>query len=153
MADATGFERISELQNEILGFTFEQIGEKVDKFYVEGKVTDDNGRITMVQGSVVFAVKDNNLLNNSDVLNDEEYDSNSDFVLPRVEEIHDILVELQGKSPVRFRWSVDTRTNQVESDWTYYDDLTAQEKKDDFWEHWQGDALWREQLKAELAGQ
>ncbi|NQX14048.1 hypothetical protein HQQ80_20675 [Microbacteriaceae bacterium VKM Ac-2855] len=66
--------------------------------------------------------------------------------------MHDILRELQGKSPVRFRWSVDTRTGQVESDWTYYDNLTDEEKKDDFWEGWKGDFAWKAQLEAELAG-
>ncbi|WP_181065333.1 hypothetical protein, partial [Rathayibacter rathayi] len=58
-----------------------------------------------------------------------------------------------GKSPVRFRWAVDTKTGQVESDWTYYDDLTAEEKKDDFWENWEGDFAWKAQLEAELAGE
>jgi len=67
--------------------------------------------------------------------------------------LHDLLIAVQGKSPVRFRWSVDTKTRQVESEWTYYDDLTVREKKDDFWEGWKGDFAWRDQLKAELADQ
>jgi hypothetical protein len=154
MSEVVGFEQISELQDEILGFTWQQLGDKVDKFYVQGKVSDDeSGRILMAQGGFFFAVVENRVLNNADILNREELDENSDFVLPRIEELHDLLVELQGKSPVRFRWSVDTKTGQVESEWTYYDDLTDQEKEDDFWEFWEGDVAWRDQLKTELADQ
>lgn len=146
-----GFERVSELQDEILGFTFEQVGDKVDKFYVEGKVTSDRGQITMSQGVLAFAVKDNQLLENLEVLSREELRENNDFVIPRVRELFYVLVGLQGRAPSRFRWSVDTRTGEVEGDWTYYEDFTEQEKEDDFWEHWEGDDLWRDQLKAELA--
>ena len=154
MTQAAGFERVSQIQDEILAFTWEQFADRVDKFYVQGKVTDDDaGRITMASGNVKYAIAGDRVLKNSEFTSDEEFDENADFVLPRIEELHDLLVALQGKSPVRFRWSVDTRTREVESEWTYYDNLTAEEKKDDFWEGWKGDFAWREQLKAELADQ
>ncbi len=153
MTELTGLERVSQLQNEIIEFTWRQVAEKVDRFYIQGKVTDDDsGTISMVQGDLIFAVVNNQIVNNSDVLDDDEFDKNSEFVLPRIEELHDVLIELQGKSPVRFRWSVDTRTQQVESDWTYYDDLTDEEKKDDSWEGWEGDFAWKTRLEAEVAG-
>ncbi|MHC2185172.1 hypothetical protein ACVLV4_000802 [Rathayibacter agropyri] len=41
----------------------------------------------------------------------------------------------------------------VESNWTYYDDLTDEEKKDDFWQNWKGDFTCKAQLEAELAGE
>jgi hypothetical protein len=154
MVSVTGFERISQIQDEILGFTWEQLGDKVDKFYVQGKITDDDaGNITGYSGQLEFAIIDSKIMNNLDVLVREECKENSGFIRPRIVELHDLLVELQGKSPVRFRWSVDTKTGQVESQWTYYDDLTDQEKEDDFWEFWEGDVAWRDQLKAELANQ
>ena len=152
MTQAAGFERVSQIQDEILAFTWEQVADRVDKFYVQGKVADDDaGRIAMASGNVKYAIAGDRVLKNSEFTSDEEFDENADFVLPRIEELHDLLVALQGKSPVRFRWSVDTRTREVESEWTYYDDLTAEEKKDDFWKHWKGDFAWRDQLKAELA--
>ncbi|MFJ2369144.1 hypothetical protein [Microbacterium sp. NPDC087665] len=154
MTQATGFERVSQIQDEILAFTWEQVADRVDKFYVLGKVTDDDeGRITMTKGNMIFGVLNTEVLNNSEVLSKDEFRANSAFILPRISELHDLLIRLQGKSPVRFRWSVDTKTRQVESDWTYYDDLAPEEKKDDFWEFWKGDSAWRDQLKAELADQ
>lgn len=152
MTEATGFERLSEIQDEILGFTWEQVADKVDKFYVQGKATDDAaGRLTSVEGNVKYMIVGDKVLKNSDVINDEEFDRNVQFVRPRIEELHDLLIELQGKSPVRFRWSVDTKTQEVESEWTYYDDLTDEEKEDNFWKYWEGDFAWRDQLQAELA--
>jgi hypothetical protein len=154
MTDAAGFERVTQIQDEILAFTWEQVADRVDKFYVQGKVTDDDaGRILSVQGNVTYAIVGDKVVHNGDFVGDDEFDENSDFICPRIQELHDLLIRLQGKSPVRFRWSVDTTTRQVESDWTYYDDLTPEEKKDDFWKHWEGDFAWEEQLKAELADQ
>ncbi|NQX11808.1 hypothetical protein HQQ80_09250 [Microbacteriaceae bacterium VKM Ac-2855] len=154
MPRGASFERLSEIQNEILGFTMQQVGDKVDKFYVQGKITDDaRGNVTGYEGNLRNVVVAGAVLDVSDVLAKDEFRENARYVKPRIVELHDILRELQGKSPVRFRWSVDTRTGQVESDWTYYDDLTDEEKKDDFWENWQGDFAWKAQLEAELAGQ
>ncbi|NQX12105.1 hypothetical protein HQQ80_10760 [Microbacteriaceae bacterium VKM Ac-2855] len=148
------FERLSEIQDEILNFTMQQVGDQVDKFYVQGKVSDDSrGNITRLQGNLKYVVVGERVLNNSDVVDDAEFDDSVAYVRPRIVELHDILRELQEKSPVRFRWSVDTKTGEVESEWTYYDDLTDEEKKDNFWENWQGDFAWKAQLEAELAGQ
>ncbi|NQX14049.1 hypothetical protein HQQ80_20680 [Microbacteriaceae bacterium VKM Ac-2855] len=154
MPNEPTFERLSEIQNEILGFTMQQVGDKVDKFYVQGKITDDaRGNVTGYEGNLRNVVVAGAVLDVSDVLAKDEFRENARYVKPRIVELHDILRELQGKSPVRFRWSVDTRTGQVESDWTYYDNLTDEEKKDDFWEGWKGDFAWKAQLEAELAGQ
>ncbi|AZZ50030.1 hypothetical protein C5E02_12900 [Rathayibacter rathayi] len=154
MSNETSFERLSEIQDEILGFTMQQVGDKVDKFYVQGKITDDaRGNITGYEGNLRNVVVGGGVLDVSDVLGDAGFDESCGFIQPRIVELHDILRELQGKSPVRFRWAVDTKTGQVESDWTYYDDLTAEEKKDDFWENWEGDFAWKAQLEAELAGE
>lgn len=104
MTQATGFERVSQIQDEILAFTGEQVADRVDKFYVQGKVTDDDaGRITMTKGNMIFAVVNTEVLNNSEVLSKEEFRANSAFILPRISELHDLLIRLQGKSPVRFR--------------------------------------------------
>ncbi|PPF24254.1 hypothetical protein [Rathayibacter rathayi] len=154
MNNATSFERLSEIQNEILSFSMEQVGNKVDKFYVQGKITDDSyGNITGVQGSLRTVIVGGRVLDVSAVLDKTGFYENFDFVRPRIMELHDILRTVQGKSPVRFRWAVDTKSGTVESDWTYYDDLTAEEKKDNFWRHWKGDNAWTAQLEAELAGE
>ncbi|PPG69433.1 hypothetical protein C5C31_07050 [Rathayibacter rathayi] len=154
MDNDTGFQRLSEIQEEIIAFTWEQVGDKVEKFYIEGKISDDaSGNITQYSGNLKYSIADGKVLNNSDVLAKEEFRENVRFVQPRIVQLHDILRELQGKSPVRFRWAVDTKTGQVESDWTYYDDLTDEEKKDNFWQNWKGDFAWKAQLEAELAGE
>ncbi|NQX11807.1 hypothetical protein HQQ80_09245 [Microbacteriaceae bacterium VKM Ac-2855] len=154
MTNETSFERLSEIQNEILGFTMQQVGDKVDKFYVQGKITDDaRGNITGYEGNLRNVVIDGRVQDASDILGDAGFDESCEYIQPRVAELHDILRELQGKSPVRFRWAVDTKTGEVESQWTYYENLTDAEKKDDFWENWQGDFAWKAQLEAELAGQ
>ncbi|NQX12101.1 hypothetical protein HQQ80_10735 [Microbacteriaceae bacterium VKM Ac-2855] len=148
------FERLSEIQNEILIFTMQQVGNKVDKFYVQGKITDDaRGNVTGYEGNLRNVVVAGAVLDVSDVLAKDVFRENARYIKPRIVELHDILRELQGKSPVRFRWVVDTRTGAVESEWTYYENLTDAEKKDDFWENWQGDFAWKAQLEAELAGQ
>ncbi|WP_146076171.1 hypothetical protein [Rathayibacter rathayi] len=154
MPNETRFERLSEIQDEILGFTMEQVGDKVDKFYVQGKITDDSrGNITSSEGNLRNVVVGGRVFGVSTVLDDAGFAESVAFVRPRIVELHDILRNLQGKSPVRFRWAVDTKTGQVESDWTYYDDLTDEEKKDGFWENWEGDFAWKAQLEAELAGE
>lgn len=151
MNNATGFERLSELQDEILRFTWAQLGDKVEKFYIQGKITDDeNGNVTSVEGNFRNAVKDGAVLDASDIVNDEDFVENARFIKPRITEMHDLLISLQGKSPVRFRWAVDTKTGQVDSEWTYYDDLTDDEKHDDWWKYWDADFAWRDQLQAEL---
>ncbi len=151
MTDAVALERISEIQDEILRFTWDQVADRVDTFYVQGKVSDDeSGRILMVSGNMPFGVRDERLMKNSELLTDEEFDANSAHILPRIEELHDLLFASQGKSPVRFRWVVDTRTGRVESDWTYYDDLSDTEKKDDFWAGWKGDFAWMDEIQAHL---
>ncbi|NQX13026.1 hypothetical protein HQQ80_15450 [Microbacteriaceae bacterium VKM Ac-2855] len=154
MTNESSFVRLSEIQDEILSFTMQQVGDKVEKFYVQGKITDDSrGNVTSSEGNLRNVVVGKRVLGVSTVLDDAGFDESVEFIRPRIVELHDILRKLQGKSPVRFRWSVDTRTGEVESDWTYYDDLTYEEKKDDFWENWQGDFAWKAQLEAELAGQ
>lgn len=154
MTDAVVLERISQIQDEILRFTWEQVAGRVDTFYVQGKVSDDeSGQILMLQGNFVCGTRGTQLIDNADALDDEEFDSNSAFVCPRIRELHDLLFASQGRSPVRFRWVVDTRTGRVESDWTYYDDLTDAEKKDDFWKHWEGDFAWMDEIRARLAAQ
>lgn len=154
MSELTGFERMSKIQDEILEFTGEQVADKVDKFYVQGKVSDDEkGNITRAAGGLAYMIVGDQVLYNAQVVSKEEFRENVGVVRPLIEELHDILFALQGKSPVRFRWCVDTKTQEVESEWTYYDDLTDEEKKDDFWESWEGDFAWRDQLQAELTGQ
>ncbi|AZZ56783.1 hypothetical protein [Rathayibacter iranicus] len=154
MNNETSFERLFEIQDEILMFTMEQVGDKVDKFYVQGKITDDSrGNVTSVQGNIRNVIVGGRVLGVSAVLDDTEFYKNVDFVRPRIVELHDILRTVQGKSPVRFRWAVDTTAGTAESDWTYYDDLSDEEKKDDFWRFWKGDIAWKAQLEAELAGE
>lgn len=154
MNNETSFERLSEIQDEILSFSMEQVGDKVDKFYVQGKITDDSrGNVTSVQGNIRTVIVGGRVLDVSAVLDDNGFYENVAFVRPRIIELHDILRTVQGKSPVRFRWAVDTKAGTVEGDWTYYDDLTAEEKKDDFWRFWKGDNAWTAQLEAELAGE
>ncbi|MWV76083.1 hypothetical protein [Rathayibacter rathayi] len=154
MNNASNFERLSQIQEGIIDFTLGQVVSNVEKLYIQGKVTDDGlGNITSVQGQLEYAIVNGKVVDNIKVVTKEEYRENSRFILPRIEELHDLLIALQGKSPVRFRWAVDTKTGQVESDWTYYDDLTAEEKKDDFWQNWEGDFAWKAQLEAELAGE
>lgn len=151
MNDPTGFERISEIQDEILQFTWEQVADKVDKFYVQGKVTDDDeGNVTSYEGNLIYMIVGHQVLKSTDIITKEEFKENAGFVNSRILELHNILIKLQGKSPVRFRWSVDTRTSELESEWTYYDDLTDEEKKDNWWEYWNADFAWRDQLQAEL---
>ncbi|WP_146077309.1 hypothetical protein [Rathayibacter tritici] len=154
MNNKSDFERLSRIQEEIIDFTLGQVGDDVEKLYIQGKVSDDDlGNITSVQGQLDYAIVDGKVVDNIKVVTKEEYRENSRFILPRIEELHNLLIALQGKSPVRFRWAVDTTTGQVESDWTYYDDLTDEEKNDDFWENWEGDFAWKAQLEAELAGE
>ena len=154
MNNIADMQRLSEIQDEIVGFTWKQIGDRANKIYIQGKVTDDgSGNITFVEGNLKYAVVDGAVVGNSIVLSKDEFRENAAVVRPRIVELHDLLTGLQAKSPVRFRWSVDCESGQVESDWTYYDDLTAQEKQDDFWQHWKGDAAWKVQLEAELAGE
>lgn len=154
MTDAVALERISQLQDEIPRFTWAQVADRVDTFYVQGKVSDDeSGQVLMVSGDMLCGARDGRFLKNSEVLTDEEFDANSEYICPRIRELHDLLFVSQGRSPVRFRWMVDTRTGRVESDWTYYDDLTDAEKKDDFWKHWEGDFAWMDEIRAHLAAQ
>ncbi|MDR6865492.1 hypothetical protein J2Y69_000074 [Microbacterium resistens] len=154
MTNEASFARLSEIQDEILNFTIEQVVHDIEKIYVQGKITDDlQGNVTSYEGVLKYAVEQNRILNNSEVLTREALRENSAFISLRIVELHDILRELQGKSPVRFRWAMDTKTGQVESDWAYYEDLTEEEKKDDFWQHWEGDFAWKAKLQAELAGQ
>ena len=154
MTEVTGLERLSQLQDEIIEFTWNQVADKVDVFYIQGKVSDDDrGNITSIEGNLKYMVVGDKVLKNADVVSDEEFSENAAFVRPRINELHDVLWELQGVSPVRFRWKIDTRTQKVESDWTYYKDLTDQEKEDDFWESWEGDFAWRDQLQSELDAQ
>ncbi len=151
MTDAVALERISEIQEEILRFTWDQVADRVDTFYVQGKVSDDeSGQVLMLQGNFVCGTRGSELIDNGDALDDEEFDSNSGFICPRIHELHDLLFALQGKSPVRFRWVVDTRPGRVESDWTYYDDLTDTGKRDDSWKHWEGDSAWMDEIQAHL---
>ena len=151
MTDAVALERISQIQDEILRFTWEQVADRVDTFYVRGKVSDDeSGQVLMVSGNMLCGARAGRLLKNSEVLTDEEFRANSAHILPRIRELHDLLFASQGSSPVRFRWMVDTRTGRVESDWTYYDDLTDTEKKDDFWKHSKGDLAWMDEIQAHL---
>ncbi|PPF60653.1 hypothetical protein C5C18_15065 [Rathayibacter tritici] len=154
MNNENSFERLAEIQDEILLFTMEQVGDKVDKFYVQGKITDDSrGNVTSVQGNIRTVIVGGRVLDVSAVLDDTEFYENADFVRPRIIELHDLLRTLQGKSPVRFRWAVDTKAGTAESDWTYYDSLSDKEKKDDFWLFSKGDNAWKAQLEAELAGE
>ncbi|MDR6865494.1 hypothetical protein J2Y69_000076 [Microbacterium resistens] len=154
MNETMGLERLSQIQDEILQFTWRQVADKVDKFYIQGKIVDDGaGHVTMVQGSLKYVIRGAEVLNNSDVISKDDFRESSQFVTTRIEALHDLLLELQGRSPVRFRWSVDTQNRHVDSEWTYYQDLTEEEKKDDFWKHWKGDFAWKAQLEAELAGQ
>ncbi|MWV32558.1 hypothetical protein [Rathayibacter iranicus] len=154
MNNESNFERLSQIQEEIIDFTLGQVGDDVEKLYIQGKVSDDDlGNITSVQGQLDYAIVDGKVVDNIKVVTKEEYRENSRYILPRIEELHNLLIALQGKSPVRFRWVVDTRTGMVESDWTYYDNLTDEEKKDDFWQNWKGDFAWKAQLEAELAGE
>lgn len=154
MNNETSFERLSEIQDEILSFSMEQVGDKVDKFYVQGKITDDSrGNVTSVEGNIRTVIVGGRVLDVSGVLDDTEFYENADFVGPRITQLHDLLRTMQGKSPVRFRWAVDTKAGTVESNWTYYDDLSDEEKKDDFWLFWKGDEAWTAQLEAELAGE
>ncbi|MHC2187309.1 hypothetical protein ACVLV4_002979 [Rathayibacter agropyri] len=154
MNNETSFERLAEIQDEILLFTMEQVGDKVDKFYVQGKITDDSrGNVTSVEGNIRTVIVGGRVLDVSAVLDDTEFYENADFVGPRIIELHDLLRTLQGKSPVRFRWAVDTKAGTAEGDWTYYDDLSDEEKKDDFWLFSKGDLAWTAQLEAELAGE
>lgn len=147
------FERLSEIQDEIVKFSATQVGSRVDRFFVQGKVTeDDDGNITGVQGNVRNVVVADRVLDVSEVLDDPGFKENVRFVRPRVMELHDVLRQVQGKSPVRFRWAVDMKTGHVESEWTYYDDLTPREKENDFWRHFEGDIAWKEQLQIELVG-
>lgn len=154
MESGTDFERLSQLQEEIIGFTWRQVGNNVDRFYIQGKISDDaSGNIAQYSGNLKYSIVEGKVVNNSDVLTKDKLRENSDYIKHRIVQLHDLLVALQGKSPVRFRWTVDTKTGQVESDWTYYDDLTDEEKKDDFWESWKSDFAWKARLEAELAGQ
>ncbi|PPG69429.1 hypothetical protein C5C31_07065 [Rathayibacter rathayi] len=154
MNNETSFERLFEVQDEILMFTMEQVGDKVDEFYVQGRITDDSyGNVTSVEGNIRTVIVGGRVLDVSAVLDDTEFYENVAFVRPRITELHDILRILQGKSPVRFRWAVDTKAGTAESDWTYYDDLSDEEKKDDFWLFSKGDNAWTAQLEAELAGE
>ncbi|MWV32560.1 hypothetical protein, partial [Rathayibacter iranicus] len=143
MNNENSFERLAEIQDEILIFSMEQVGDKVDKFYVQGKITDDSrGNVTGVEGNIRTVIVGGRVLDVSAVLDDAEFYENVAFVRPRITELHDILRILQGKSPVRFRWAVDTTAGTAEGDWTYYDDLSDEEKKDNFWRFWKGDEAW-----------
>ncbi|PPF23577.1 hypothetical protein [Rathayibacter rathayi] len=154
MNNETSLERLAQIQDEILLFTMEQVGDKVDKFYVQGKITDDSrGNVTSVQGNIRTVIVGGRVLDVSAVLDDTEFYENVAFVRPRITQLHDLLRTLQGKSPVRFRWAVDTKAGTAESNWTYYDDLSDEEKKDDFWLFSKGDNAWKAQLEAELAGE
>lgn len=42
MVSELGFQRVSESQSEILVVTMMEVGEMVDKFYVQGKITEDD---------------------------------------------------------------------------------------------------------------
>ncbi|WP_146083258.1 hypothetical protein [Rathayibacter rathayi] len=98
MSNETSFERLSEIQDEILGFTMQQVGDKVDKFYVQGKITDDaRGNITGYEGNLRNVVVGGGVLDVSDVLGDAGFDESCGFIQPRIVELHDILRELQGK--------------------------------------------------------
>lgn len=152
MTDAVALERISQIQDEILRFTWDQVADRVDTFYVQGKVSDDeSGQVLMIEGNFVCGTRGHELIDNGDALDREEFLANSAHIRPRIHELHDLLFASQGKSPVRFRWAVDTRTGRVETDWTYYDDLSDTEKKDDFWEGWKGDFAWMDEIQAHLA--
>ncbi|MWV32565.1 hypothetical protein, partial [Rathayibacter iranicus] len=111
------------------------------------------GNVTSVQGNLRTVIVGGRVLGVSAVLDDTGFYENVAFVRPRITELHDILRIVQGKSPVRFRWAVDTTAGTAESDWTYYDNLSDEEKKDDFWRFWKGDIAWKAQLEAELAGE
>lgn len=154
MSREADFESLSVVQDEILQFTWGQVGDRVDKFYVQGKVTDDeDGNITSVEGNLKYMVSGRKILTPGDVVSDEQFRENAAFVRPRIRVLHDVLFGLQGRSPVRFRWCVDTRSGEVEADWTYYEDLSEREKKDDWWEYWNADFAWKDQLQADLNGE
>ena len=144
-------ERISEIQDEILSFTWSQVGDQVSEFFVQGKIADDeSGRTERVEGNLMYMVLGDRIVDDAALLDDEAFVENARYVTPRIVEMHDLLVDLQGKSPARFRWAVDTKSKQVDSQWTYYDDLTDSEKRENWWEYCDADFAWRDQLQAEL---
>ncbi|MDR0299813.1 MAG: hypothetical protein LBI13_06995 [Streptococcaceae bacterium] len=148
---AEGFEKVSEIQDEILGAVWQTIGEAVETYYIEGLASRSEDGSGMLSGRFAYGVKEGKLLKNTEVgLEDETISRLNKFIITKIRELYDTLIDLQGKSPVRFRWVVDVKTGHVDSDWTYYNQLTPKELENNAWKGWRGDEIWEAQIREQL---
>ncbi|MFT8600412.1 MAG: hypothetical protein ABF709_09480 [Leuconostoc pseudomesenteroides] len=149
---AEGFEKLSKIQDDILGAVWQTIGDTVDTYYIEGLASRSEDGSGMLSGRFAYGVKDGKLLKNTEVgVEDENIGQLNKFIIKKIHELYDTLIDLQGISPVRFRWVVDVKTGHIDSDWTYYDKLTPEELENNAWKGWRGDEMWETQIRKELA--
>ncbi|GAB2024491.1 hypothetical protein [Lactovum odontotermitis] len=149
---AEKFEKISEIQDDILGAVWQVIGDEVDEYYIQGKVSVADDGSGMVEGGLDYASKSGKLyMNNKLGIEKTTLGDLNKFITEKIRELYNTLMDLQGKSPVRFRWIVNVELGHVDSDWTYYDQLTPEELKNNAWKGWRGDEMWEAQIRENLS--
>lgn len=146
-----GFEKLSKIQDEILGSVWQTVGEVVDTYYIEGLASSSEDGSGMLSGRIAYGVKDGELYYNTKLgIEKEELRQLNRYITGKIREIYDTIMDLQGKSPVRFRWVVDVKTGHVDSEWTYLDQLTPKELENNAWKGWRGDEMWEAQILESL---